>query len=201
MLIWGPHRPDYKNAWNYSIFHTIVPRVLIIRPMMGNCYLHTRTALTPGKKGSASPSDFEGWEMAEKFLDIWVERKNAYIYQESTQISAVVQPVGQSRILQQMWQWEDFLWMSPQWEVGPIFYLEANITYFFAKSFIFRDTGIYNNCINPLNPELNPICCLLALLGAHHFLHVSRIRVKLLTFRLLMLYIYIYIWSTHSWCF
>ena len=31
---------------------------------------------------------------------------------------------------------------------------------------------------------------LLALLGAHHFLHVSRIRVKLLTFRLLMSYIY-----------
>ena len=29
-----------------------------------------------------------------------------------------------------------------------------------------------------LNPELNPICYLLALLGAHHFLHVSRIRVK-----------------------
>jgi len=33
--------------------------------------------------------------------------------------------------------------------------------------------------INPLNAELNPICCLLALLGAHHFLHVSRIRVNL----------------------
>ena len=31
---------------------------------------------------------------------------------------------------------------------------------------------------NPLNPEFNPICYLLALLGAHHFLHVSRIRVK-----------------------
>jgi len=44
--------------------------------------------------------------------------------------------------------------------------------------------------INPLNPELNPICYLLALLGAHHFLHVSRIRVKLLTLRLLMSYIY-----------
>ena len=43
---------------------------------------------------------------------------------------------------------------------------------------------------NPLNPELNPICYLLALLGDHHFLHVSRIRVKFLTFRLLMLYIY-----------
>ena len=51
---------------------------------------------------------------------------------------------------------------------------------------------------NPLNPELNSICYLLALLGAHHFLHVSRIRGKLLTLRRLMSYIYIYIWSTHS---
>jgi len=42
---------------------------------------------------------------------------------------------------------------------------------------------------NPLNPELNPICYLLALLD-HHFLHVSRIRVKSLTLRLLMSYIY-----------
>jgi len=32
--------------------------------------------------------------------------------------------------------------------------------------------------INLLNAELNPICHLLALLGAHHILHVSRIRVK-----------------------
>ena len=43
---------------------------------------------------------------------------------------------------------------------------------------------------NPLNAELNPICYLLALLGAPHFLHVSRIRVKSLTLRLLMSYIY-----------
>ena len=43
--------------------------------------------------------------------------------------------------------------------------------------------------LNPLNPELNPICYLLALL-AHHFLHVSRIMVKSLTLRLLMSYIY-----------
>jgi len=32
--------------------------------------------------------------------------------------------------------------------------------------------------INPLNAELNLICHLLALLGAHHILHVSRVRVK-----------------------
>jgi transposase len=48
--------------------------------------------------------------------------------------------------------------------------------------------------LNPLRPELNPICCLLAFL-AHHFLHVSRIRVKSLTLRLLMSYIYIYIYD------
>jgi len=48
--------------------------------------------------------------------------------------------------------------------------------------------------VNPLNPELNPICYLLALL-AHHSLHVSRIRVKSLTFRRLMSYIYIYIYG------
>jgi hypothetical protein len=31
---------------------------------------------------------------------------------------------------------------------------------------------------NPLKAELNPICHLLALLRAHHILHVSRIRIK-----------------------
>ena len=35
------------------------------------------------------------------------------------------------------------------------------------------------NDINPLNAELNPICHLLALLGTHHILHVSRIRVNI----------------------
>ena len=50
---------------------------------------------------------------------------------------------------------------------------------------------IWPKCeFNPLNPKLNPICYLLALLGANHFLHVSGIRVKLLTFRRLMSYIY-----------
>jgi hypothetical protein len=34
------------------------------------------------------------------------------------------------------------------------------------------------NFVNPLNAELNPIYHLLALLGAHHILHISRIRVK-----------------------
>jgi hypothetical protein len=33
--------------------------------------------------------------------------------------------------------------------------------------------------INPLNSELNHICQLLALFGAHHILHISRVRVKI----------------------
>jgi hypothetical protein len=41
--------------------------------------------------------------------------------------------------------------------------------------------------VNPLNAELNPICHLLALL-AQNCLHVSRLRVKSLTLRLLMSY-------------
>ena len=49
---------------------------------------------------------------------------------------------------------------------------------------------VYRHYINHLNPELNPICYFLALLGAHHFLHVSRIRVKFLTLRRLMSYVY-----------
>ena len=31
-------------------------------------------------------------------------------------------------------------------------------------------------CINPLNAELNPIRHLLALVGARHIVHVSRVR-------------------------
>ena len=34
------------------------------------------------------------------------------------------------------------------------------------------------NEIKPLNAELNPICHLLALVGAHRILHVNRVRVK-----------------------
>ena len=51
-------------------------------------------------------------------------------------------------------------------------------------------------------PGVNVWCGLSAtgLLGAYHFLHVSRVRVKSLTLRLLIsyIYIYIYIWSTYS---
>jgi hypothetical protein len=32
--------------------------------------------------------------------------------------------------------------------------------------------------LNPLNAKLNPICHLLALLEAHHILHIGRIRVN-----------------------
>ena len=47
----------------------------------------------------------------------------------------------------------------------------------FAEESRWKDNIKMGLPINPLNPELNPICYLLALL-AHHFLHVSRIRVN-----------------------
>ena len=60
----------------------------------------------------------------------------------------------------------------------------------FLGSNIQKRALFWNTLLNPLNPELNPICHLLALLGAHHFLHLSRIRVSFLTLRRLMSYIY-----------
>jgi len=41
-----------------------------------------------------------------------------------------------------------------------------------------RRNCLLKHVINPLKAELNPIRHLLALLGAHHILHVGRIRVK-----------------------
>jgi len=41
---------------------------------------------------------------------------------------------------------------------------------------VLKPSGI--KLFNPLKAELNPICHLLALLEAHHILHVSRIRVN-----------------------
>ena len=46
--------------------------------------------------------------------------------------------------------------------------------------------------LNPLNAELNPICYLLALLGAHHFLYISRLLMSYI-----YIYIYIYIYMEH----
>jgi hypothetical protein len=37
----------------------------------------------------------------------------------------------------------------------------------------------FNSAFKGLSTELNPICHMLALLGPHHILHVSRIRVNI----------------------
>ena len=72
------------------------------------------------------------------------------------------------------------------WEV----HLFCDITGKWTIVFVFLTSsysaGLF---VNPLKPELIPICYLLALL-AHHFLHVSRIKFKSLTLRLLMSYVY-----------
>jgi len=45
--------------------------------------------------------------------------------------------------------------------------------------------------VNHLIAELNPICHLLALLGAHHILHVSRIRVNCVVLCLLIVLFFV----------
>jgi len=44
--------------------------------------------------------------------------------------------------------------------------MQANYYWYYYHKHDFQTQPID---INPLNPELNPICYLLALLGAHHF--------------------------------
>ena len=89
-----------------------------------------------------------------------------------------------------LWQCESVLWHI--WTCcfsDTAFLSSLHMTYYVLICVTFLAYGViclHNEVLNPLKPELNPICYLLALLGAHHFLHVSRIRVKLLTFRLLM---------------
>ena len=51
--------------------------------------------------------------------------------------------------------------------------LNATVLWLKTPTLYFEDPRF-----NPLNTELNPICHLLALLGAHPILHVSRIRVN-----------------------
>jgi hypothetical protein len=58
--------------------------------------------------------------------------------------------------------------------------MEMNFVVKGTKLAPFYCTFIYK--FNPLKAELNPICHLLALLGAHHIFHVSRIRVNLYCF-------------------
>ena len=62
-------------------------------------------------------------------------------------------------------------------------FLHALVTSSLLGPNIFLNTLFSNplslpSSLNPLNTELNPICHFLALLGAHHILHVSRIRVN-----------------------
>jgi hypothetical protein len=52
-----------------------------------------------------------------------------------------------------------------------------NISYILNNKTSIKCMNIHQ-IINPLNAELNPICHLLALVGVHHILHVSRINVK-----------------------
>jgi len=54
----------------------------------------------------------------------------------------------------------------------------------------------FNSAFSPLNTELNPICPLLALLGAHHILHVSGLGLEKLKKRLVRRRVQVYVAQT-----
>jgi hypothetical protein len=83
--------------------------------------------------------------------------------------------------------------MLPQFFIHYLVWPE-NSQYFGVFPILITLSWLQKTFINPLSPELITIFYLLALL-AHDFLHVSRIRVKLLTLRLLMSHMYIYIYD------
>jgi len=62
--------------------------------------------------------------------------------------------------------------LLPLWALRPVQSLSACTRLHFTITFTFTIS------FNPFKTELKPICHLLAFLGAHHILHVSRIRVK-----------------------
>ena len=91
----------------------------------------------------------ESWKSPRDSLDALENRQISWVWRIWTCNSSVVQPLTQSL----------------QW-------LSYPGSYSISTSFYFLH-------FNPLNAELHPIYHLLALLGAHHILHVSRVRVKL----------------------
>jgi len=106
---------------------------------------------------------------------VWTRRADQLITRKLRFLSAVI-------------LWDLIVWLCIV--RANLWTLNLDIDFSISQVFVSRLFEQVRTKFNPLNPELNPICYLLALLGAHHSLHVSRIRVKSLTFRLLMSYIY-----------
>jgi hypothetical protein len=70
----------------------------------------------------------------------------------------------------QLFKWLEILSLQSQYLFSVLLFVLKN------KDLYSTNQEIHN--INPLNTELNFFCHLLTLLGAHHILHVSRIRVN-----------------------
>ena len=88
-----------------------------------------------------------------------------------TRKSCILEPASTYTLYWHQDTWPPVMWCRTRMRQSMTCYLQE------TRALVLRAQ------LNPLKPELNPICYLLALLGAHHFLHVSRIRVKLLTLK------------------
>jgi len=103
------------------------------------------------------------------------ERVQLYLYSPSGPLCPV-----RGRILplavQRRWGWENVKWIEQV--SGRAGSVTRELSHYSFKSFWCQYS---RHSFNPLNAELNPICHLLALLGAHLILHFSSIRVNVLT--------------------
>jgi hypothetical protein len=89
--------------------------------------------------------------------------------------------------------WITVLHSTVSWPMNPVAPTHSTyLKWFLIISFYLNLVGLIigplpsgfptKNCLNPLNAELNHICHFQALLGAHHILHVSWIRVNVIPF-------------------
>ena len=116
------------------------------------------------------------WKLQKKNykVDKQVQSKTVLLKMQNTSIKSSVY------ILSLLQMYSTSSTVQSQTELVNLFFLYWNFRFTLTQPACLHI--LYCSCIiNPLNTELNPICHLLALLGAHHILHVSRIRVNRLS--------------------
>ena len=197
---WTHSRPKHVESTKFALFTRYFFQIYVVEKVY---FFHSKRVST--NKENTDLCNDTAWR--HKVRKTCRHRIKSFIQWEKEDISAVFDIFGVSKKLRNYFVTSITLTTDSCRQCGLFYYTQLCTTvYFFVLYILIQFVTRFGACymsssnetahevtkrwFNPLKPELNPICYLLALLGAHHFLHASRIRVKLLTFRLLMSYIY-----------
>jgi len=113
-----------------------------------------------------------------------------WVVSENTTTDVVIQQQSRKLLMMDILMsetcWEHKKWNKIASDIKLVFYSSIitmmqgpiNIRFRYHIHTCWPFQVLTSSVFNPLHAELNPICHLLALLGAHHILHASRIRVK-----------------------